>query len=110
MMNKYIAVLLIGAVATSLTSAYEYSGSTTGVVIIAGSVIKGLESPIKTKYKRKDCPICLGKGYYISGDGIMKVDCGYCEPEKNTGNPQPFQLKKCDKYGCPTPPKTSLKK
>lgn len=108
MINKYIMALLIGALTTSTGS--EYAGSTTGVVVVVGSVIKGLESPIKTKYKRKDCPICLGKGYYISGDGIMKVDCGYCEPDKNTASQQPLPLKKCDKYGCPTPPKTSLKK
>jgi hypothetical protein len=23
--------------------------------------------------------VCKGKGWYISGDGIKKVDCGYCE-------------------------------
>ena len=108
MTNKYIVALLIGVLTTSTGS--EYTGSTTGVVVVVGSVIKGLESPIKTKYKRKDCPICLGKGYYISGDGIMKVDCGYCELDKNTVSPPPLTLKKCDKYGCPTPPKTSLKK
>jgi hypothetical protein len=110
MMNKYLMALLICAISTSTISAYEYAGSTTGVVVVVGSIIKGLESPVKTKYKRKDCPVCLGKGYYVSGDGIMKVDCGYCEPDKNTASSQPLPLKKCDKYGCPAPPKTSLKK
>jgi hypothetical protein len=36
------------------------------------------------KYKRKDCPVCKGKGKYLSGDGISWVDCGYCEAEGKT--------------------------
>ena len=41
------------------------------------------------KYKRKDCPVCKGKGWYISGDGIAKVDCGYCEEEPKENIQEP---------------------
>ncbi len=54
---------------------------TTSIVIIAGANIKASSVPIQEKYKRKDCPVCKGKGWYISGDGIKKVECGYCEPD-----------------------------
>jgi hypothetical protein len=52
------------------------------VVTIAGAIIKSNSVTVIEKYKRKDCPVCKGKGWYISGDGIKKVDCGYCEPEE----------------------------
>ena len=32
--------------------------------------------------RRMDCPVCKGKGWYISGDGIEKIECQYCEPSK----------------------------
>jgi hypothetical protein len=54
----------------------------TAAVILAGGILDKREN-IEKKYPRKDCPVCKGKGWYISGDGIAKVDCGYCEePEK----------------------------
>lgn len=53
--------------------------STTSVVCLVGASIKAQETPIVTKYKRKDCPVCKGTGKYRSGDGIEEVDCGYCE-------------------------------
>ena len=56
--------------------------NTKPIVIIAGASIKAQTVPVKEKYKREDCPICKGKGWYISGDGIEKVECGYCEPPK----------------------------
>lgn len=59
----------------------KYSGSTTASVLLAGAIIKTQNTQIDKKYKRKDCPVCKGKGWYISGDKITKVDCGYCEPE-----------------------------
>lgn len=83
MMNKYIVSILIGSV---LFGSYGYDGSTTAVVTIVGGIIKAQSISIEKKYKRQDCPICKGKGYYISGDGISKVDCGYCEPEKKQIN------------------------
>lgn len=78
-MNKYFLCLLIG---TALVySDYGYNGSTTAPVIIAGSIIKAKNTDNIKKYKRSECPVCKGKGWYMSGDLIKKVDCGYCEPE-----------------------------
>lgn len=49
---------------------------------LAGSVLKSKDHPSpNSKYKRKDCPVCKGKGWYMSGDGIQKIECQYCEPE-----------------------------
>lgn len=60
----------------------SYQPSSTSSVGLVGGVIKARHSVEKDKkYPRKDCPVCLGKGWYISGDGIKKVDCGYCEAE-----------------------------
>jgi hypothetical protein len=72
-------ILLLSVVA--LPMSYEYNGSTKASVVLAGSIIKAHHSETTNKYKRKDCPVCKGKGWYISGDGIKKVDCGYCEPD-----------------------------
>ena len=59
--------------------------STLSVVTLVGAKIASLQQePQIKKHKRKDCPVCKGKGWYISGDGIAKVDCGYCEPEKES--------------------------
>ena len=60
----------------------KYSGSTTASVTLVAGIIKTKHLDDNTKkYKRKDCPVCKGKGWYMSGDDIQKVDCGYCEPE-----------------------------
>lgn len=62
--------------------------STTSVVTVVGSVIASKsEDNIEKKYKRKDCPVCKGKGWYMSGDGIKKIDCQYCEPEQAKTKP-----------------------
>ena len=52
----------------------------TAALCLAGGIIKcgRLSTPIEAKYKRKDCPVCKGKGWYLSGDGLAKVECGYC--------------------------------
>lgn len=78
-MKTFLFLALITGI---IFSTYDYHGSTTAVVTLVGSHIKALDNPLNTKYKRKDCPVCEGKGWYISGDGIKKVDCGYCEAEK----------------------------
>lgn len=80
-MNKAIMAMLIGS--ALLASDYGYVGSTTAVITLVGGVIKSKQVDTIKKYKRKDCPVCKGKGWYISGDGIAKVDCGYCEAEKS---------------------------
>lgn len=78
-MTKFLIPILGAAI---LFASSPYQGSTLAPVAVAGAIIKAKnnEKPNK-KYKRKDCPVCKGKGWYISGDGIKKVDCGYCEPE-----------------------------
>ena len=81
---KNLCVHLLAVTVLFLSS--RYYGSTTAPVTIAGGIIKAKHvDPVHKKYKRKDCPVCKGKGWYISGDKIQKVECGYCEPEKNDG-------------------------
>ena len=77
-MNKFLVSVLICSI---LYTAYGYQGDTTAPVTLAGSIIKAHQTENNKKYKRKECPVCKGKGWYISGDGIKRVDCGYCEPE-----------------------------
>lgn len=91
-MNK----LLILTLAFSMLGYYganKYNGSTKASVILAGGVIKAQNTEISKKYKRKDCPVCKGTGWYISGDKITKVNCGYCEAEKAApiAHTQPLQ-------------------
>lgn len=83
MKNAILTLALIGTIGLSVE--YEKISTTAGVCLIGG-VIKSQDEVIVKKYKRKDCPVCKGKGWYISGDGIAKVDCGYCEPESETNN------------------------
>jgi len=80
-MNKLISLCLIGS--ALVASDYGYNGSQIAAVTLAGGIIKAkhVVEGVK-KYKRKDCPVCKGKGWYISGDDISKVPCGYCEPDK----------------------------
>jgi DnaJ-class molecular chaperone len=80
---------LILALVVMFVGTYAYEGSTTAPVAAAGGVVAAKRSDTpQVKYKRKDCPVCKGKGYYISGDGIKKIECPYCEPEKGE-EPQP---------------------
>jgi hypothetical protein len=76
-MNK----MLIGLLCMSMLFGQRYYyGSTTAAVVTAGAIVKAKHEQENTKkYKRKDCPVCKGKGWYISGDDITKVNCGYCE-------------------------------
>lgn len=114
-MNKILGFMLIASVVTA--GAYRYNGSTVSAVVLSGGIIKAQHTDIEKKYKRKDCPICKGKGFYISGDGISKVDCGYCEPEKTQPAPTapsespkvmihpPVIIKQnCPNGVCPIPP------
>lgn len=77
-MNTIIKLVLISALVTSIN--YDHFFPTAAVCLVGGT-IKARQHETVKKYKRKDCPVCKGKGWYISGDGIAKVDCGYCEPE-----------------------------
>lgn len=87
-MNKIFLPLILGSIL--LFGDTPYFGSTLAPVNLAGGIIKASHASQTKKHKRKDCPVCKGKGWYISGDGIKKVDCGYCEPEtdKNAESPQ----------------------
>lgn len=77
-LSSIIVLTMMGAIAFS-----SFQPSSTSTVSFVGGVIKSRNSvDLEKKYPRKDCPVCKGKGWYISGDGIEKVDCGYCEPEK----------------------------
>jgi hypothetical protein len=93
-MNKILTILLCG----TLTVAYvsnKYPGDTLAPVVLAGSIIKHAGTEIPKKYQRKDCPVCKGKGWYLSGDSIEKVPCGYCEPESKSS-----ELKSCGNTNC----------
>lgn len=91
-MNKLMVSLLICSI---FFSSYGYNGSTLAPVVIAGAIIKSkhVDQP-QQKYKRKDCPVCEGKGWYWSGDSIKKVECGYCEPESKDTNSQTQIIKR----------------
>ena len=79
-MNKLLACILIASAATFVATDKRYS--TTSVITLVGSVIKtSYKEDAVEKYKRKDCPVFKGKGWYLSGDGIAKISCQYCEPE-----------------------------
>jgi len=78
-MNKlFIAIFCVG----SIFAQDYYYGSTLAPVTLAGAIIKTKQAQnTNQKYKRKDCPVCKGKGWYMSGDNIKKIECTYCEPE-----------------------------
>ena len=82
MTSKFLGYILIAGIFVTTFTDNKYYGSTTAAVTLSGAVIKAkhLDNNSK-KYKRKDCPVCKGKGWYMSGDGILKIDCTYCEPE-----------------------------
>jgi hypothetical protein len=76
-MKIFIPIILALSIFTSNS---PYKGDTLASVVLAGSVIKAKTSDHTVKkYKRKDCPVCKGKGWYMSGDGIKKIECNYCE-------------------------------
>lgn len=81
--------ILIALIFSSIFGLDRYYGSTTAAVVLAGATIKaGHQDHQSKKYKRKDCPVCKGKGWYMSGDGIKKIECSYCEDD----TPQEFKL------------------
>lgn len=109
MNNFAIGLLCVGL----LFSSSNYYGSTTAPVTIAGGIIKAKHTAENTqKYKRKDCPVCKGKGWYMSGDNIKKIDCTYCEPNNSSISIGPIQsltpapappAKPCINGKCPLP-------
>ena len=80
-LSNFFIVAVMSAVLLS-----EFQPSSTSAVSIIGGVIKArhIAEASDEKYPRDECPVCEGNGWYISGDGIEKVDCGYCEPVKKS--------------------------
>lgn len=77
-MNKFFPCLLA---IWFFSHQASYYGSTTAPVVLSGAIIKSKHlADGETKYKRKDCPVCKGQGWYLSGDKIKKIECLYCEP------------------------------
>lgn len=71
--------ICIAIVSSAILASPQYSS--TSVVTVVGAVIKSKDTvEVVDKYKREDCPVCEGKGWYMSGDGIKKIECQYCEP------------------------------
>jgi len=77
-MNKILIATALSLPILFGSSQPKYS--TTAVVTLAGARVATENSGVIEKYKRKDCPVCKGKGWYMSGDGIAKIQCQYCEP------------------------------
>lgn len=102
-MNKTIIALLL---VSYIFAASGYYGSTTAPVTLAGGIIKSKSVvEVVKKYKRKDCPVCKGVGWYMSGDKIKKIECSYCEPDKGSISIGPIKsinptLKTPSKNGC----------
>lgn len=77
-MKTLSSFLLIGAILA--TSSMNYS-TTAAVALVGAKISVSQKANVPTKkYKRKDCPVCKGNGWYLSGDGIAKINCQYCEP------------------------------
>lgn len=81
-MIKVLAFCLICSI--GLFGSGSYSGSTLASVVLSGAIIKTSHLEVIKKYPRKNCPVCKGKGWYMSGDKIKKVECGYCEIESTS--------------------------
>jgi hypothetical protein len=91
-MKTLITLFLIFA--TGITISYTFQPVPSSAVALVGGSIRARHIEKEEKYPRKDCPVCEGKGWYISGDGIKKVDCGYCEPEKKSDYPKTIIIEK----------------
>ena len=74
-----LAVTVFAPFSTDETGTVDYYRSKAAVVLAGGILAEN--DIIDKKYPRKDCPVCEGKGWYMSGDKIKKVDCVYCEEE-----------------------------
>lgn len=82
-MYKILLLIFFNTIIFSSTYNPQFSGDSKAVVTTIGGIIRAQRTnEIEKKYPRKNCPICKGKGYYISGDGISKIECVYCEADK----------------------------
>lgn len=94
MILKYSLLSLLAV--TIVTGEPLYNGSTTAAAVVSGGILKAKHQIDNKKYQRKDCPVCKGKGWYISGDGIKRVECGYCVPDNELISPEPKSVLKKD--------------
>jgi hypothetical protein len=93
MINKFI--LLTTIIATTFVTNTQVSYvPTKAAVVLAGSIVSSQNDTDTKKYKRKDCPVCKGKGWYISGDGIKRVNCGYCYDDTKKEETDLIRVKK----------------
>jgi hypothetical protein len=76
---KILSSVLILGVMTSVVAESFKPVPTSAVSLIGGAIRARHAISEDAKHERKDCPVCKGKGWYISGDKISRVDCGYCE-------------------------------
>jgi len=79
-----------------LCSSYCYAQSSLSCVVLAGAKIKASTVVDTKKPKRKDCTVCKGKGWYMSGDGIKRIECNYCEDTKGAGVSDDCKDQKCE--------------
>ena len=86
MFKSLIGLIIVSSFLAFPTIGNSTKVSSTSVVTLVGAHIKARSTPINIKYNRKDCPVCKGTGWYVSGDGIERVDCGYCE-DKSSQSP-----------------------
>ena len=110
----HIVLIILFTLYSSISTAYD--GSTTAAVTLAGGIIKAQHTENTTKYKRKNCPVCKGRGWYISGDTITKVPCGYCEPDSGSEVTHPPAIihdngqRECEGPQCKIKPFSVLKR
>ena len=83
-MNKLFCLFIASSIFVSV-AVPKYS-STAVVTLVGGKIKNSQKEPTIVKYKRKDCPVCKGKGWYMSGDNIKKIECTYCEPDNESKN------------------------
>lgn len=60
----------------------RYTTFAAAVIVHEGIVNPAQEVSVTKKYKRSECPECKGSGVIVSGDGIHKQTCPYCEVTK----------------------------
>jgi len=62
----------------------DYTTAASAFIIHEGIVnpSKGGGGEVSTKYKRSECPECKGSGVLVSGDGLHRQTCPYCEVDK----------------------------
>lgn len=86
-MNKIFFCII--ATSIFLTNNIPSYSTTSVATLIGAKILAQSKTDISVKYKRKDCPVCKGKGWYMSGDDIKKIECGYCEPDTTQATERP---------------------